>query len=123
MNFCCVNRTICEANCRDASQFSPTTLAVDPLQSLAIGNPATLGYAFDRRNVADELKIHAMSVPEPPSVYLGPSSFSALRSSEEACMFIQNCGFVPKNLASRRAVSAVIARRFRTMSLTGERAR
>ena len=62
MDLCCVNRTIYEAYCRDASQFSPAALAIDPLQSPAIANPATSGNALDRGNVADKLKVHGISI-------------------------------------------------------------
>ncbi len=52
MDLCCVNRMICEAYCRDASQFSPASLAIDLSQSPAIANPGTYSNRLDRANGA-----------------------------------------------------------------------
>src|ERR1039458_8163836 len=46
-----------------------------------------------------------------------PSRPSATSNSQEACMFIENRGVVPKERDSRRAVSAVMPRFSLTMSL------
>ncbi len=67
MDLCCVNRAIYETNCRNASQFSPAPLAIDPLQSPAITNPAPRGNGLDRGNVADKLKVHVIGIRELPS--------------------------------------------------------
>src|ERR1039458_931264 len=48
-----------------------------------------------------------------------PSRSSATSNSQEACMFIENRGVVPKQRDSRRAVSAVMPRFSLTMSLMG----
>ncbi len=66
MDLCCVNRTICEAKSRDASQLSPAALSIDPLQSPSISNPATHRNSLDRGNVADKLKVHGINVRKPP---------------------------------------------------------
>ena len=70
MDLCCVNRTIYEAYGCDASQFSPTPLAIDLLKSPAIANPATHGNGLDRSNIADKLEVHEIEIrgPELPTV-------------------------------------------------------
>ncbi len=67
MDLCCVNGAIYEAYCRNASQFSPAPLAIDPLQSPAITNPASRDNGLDRGNVADKLKVHGIGIRELPS--------------------------------------------------------
>ncbi len=74
MDLCCVNRTICETQCRDAPQFSPAALAITPLQSPSISNPATHRNRLDRGSVADNLKVHGINVRKPP-----PNSIAIVR--------------------------------------------
>jgi hypothetical protein len=61
MDLCYMNRTIYEAHCGDASQFSPAAFAIDPLEPPAIANPGTHRNRLDRRNVADKLKVHRLA--------------------------------------------------------------
>ncbi len=66
-----MNRTIYEAHCRDASQFSPAALAIDPLESPAILYPATHRNRLDRGDVADKLKVHGINGRKPPTILFG----------------------------------------------------
>ena len=58
VNLCYVNRTIYEANCGDAPQFSPSPFAIQFLQSPPITNPASHNDRLDGCNLADDLKVH-----------------------------------------------------------------